>query len=65
MNGILKNRKLSVHHIVPLAEDFNRRLDDGNLITLCGFHHEQAERGVISRELLLELAAGEPVLPAL
>ncbi len=65
MRGLFVNRGLSVHHIVPLAEDINRRLDDGNLITLCGFHHEQAERGAISRELLLELAAGEPVFPAL
>ncbi len=65
MNGIFKNRKLSVHHIIPLAEDFERRLDDGNLITLCGFHHEQAERGAISRKLLLELAAREPMFPAL
>lgn len=48
--------QLSVHHITPLAEDFRRRLDDDNLITLCPSHHAQAERGQIAREKLYELA---------
>lgn len=39
---------LEVHHIVPLAVDWERRLDDDNLISLCGEHHEQAERGEIA-----------------
>lgn len=45
----------SVHHIVPLAEDYNKRLDDGNLITLCRRHHEQAESGTISAKQLQKL----------
>ena len=65
MNGILTNRGLSVHHIVPLAEDLELRLDDANLITLCRRHHEQAERGIISRKQLRELAESEPILPEL
>lgn len=65
MNGVLTNRNLSVHHIVPLTEDFERRLDEGNLITLCRLHHEQAERGAISRKALFELAGSEPVFPKL
>lgn len=45
---------LSVHHIVSLAQDFNKRLDNDNLITLCGYHHEMAEGGEIPiRELQL------------
>lgn len=56
LNGILKNCGLSVHHIVPLAEDFEKRLEPDNLITLCRYHHEQAERGMILRKKLLELA---------
>lgn len=48
---------LSVHHIVPLSEDRSRALDDENLITLCGLHHELAESGYIPREDLLEMAA--------
>lgn len=41
-----------VHHITPLAEDFSKRLDDDNLITLCEHHHKMAENGLISREEL-------------
>lgn len=51
------SRSLSVHHIVPLAEDFERRLDHGNLITLCTYHHELAERGKIPRALLFSITA--------
>lgn len=56
------SRRLSAHHIIPLAEDYDRRLDDDNLITLCSYHHELAERGVIPRPLLLELARTSPRL---
>ncbi len=38
---------LEVHHAVPLEEDFEKRLEDSNLITLCGRHHEMAESGKI------------------
>ena len=38
---------LSTHHIVPLVDDFSLRLEDSNLITLCQFHHELAEKGLI------------------
>lgn len=58
--GILTNRGLSVHHIVPLAEDYERRLDESNLITLCRFCHAKAERGGISRARLFELAGIPP-----
>lgn len=43
---------ISVHHIIPIAEDWESRLDDNNLITLCSRHHEMAERGEISRKEL-------------
>ena len=61
--GVLQWEGLSVHHIVPLAEDFARRLDSGNLITLCERHHEEAERGMLSRERLFALAESEPGIP--
>lgn len=47
---------LSVHHIVPVAEDWDRRLDDYNLITLCQRHHEMAEKGEVKREELSRIA---------
>ncbi len=43
---------LEVHHITPLEEDFERRLDNDNLITICETHHEMAERKEIPRELI-------------
>ena len=52
--GIINSNDLSVHHIIPLKDDYDRRLDNDNLITLCRYHHEAAERGHISRQ---ELAA--------
>ena len=47
--------KLEVHHIVPINEDYNKRLDNDNLISLCNYHHKLAEAGAIPRDLLQEL----------
>lgn len=52
--------QLSVHHIVPLEEDFDKRLDDDNLITLCSMHHSEADGGNIERVLLQSLAEKPP-----
>jgi 5-methylcytosine-specific restriction endonuclease McrA len=46
---------IEVHHIIPLVENFDLRLDDDNLISLCREHHELAEKGTIDREVLLSL----------
>ena len=54
---------ISVHHIVPLEEDFTRRLDDENLITLCRYHHELAEKDEIPRDFLKNLADTPLPLP--
>jgi 5-methylcytosine-specific restriction endonuclease McrA len=51
--------ELEGHHIVPIAEDYSKRLDDNNLITLCRYHHEMAESGAISRKELQEIVAGK------
>ena len=47
---------ISVHHIIPIAEDWDRRLDNDILISLCRRHHEMAEAGEISTEELLQMA---------
>ncbi|HCD70878.1 MAG TPA: HNH endonuclease [Ruminococcaceae bacterium] len=60
--GLIVNRGLSVHHIIPLAEDFDLRVEETNLITLCRHCHERAERGAISREKLRALAGRNAVL---
>ena len=54
---LYQTENLEVHHIVPLKNDYNLRLDDENLITLCGKHHEMAEAGLIPAGLLKRIAA--------
>lgn len=55
--GRLTVDRLEVHHITPLAEDWARRLDPTNLITLCSTCHAQAEGfGTAEREELRRLA---------
>lgn len=51
---------LQVHHIIPIAKNYDRRLDSDNLITLCRMHHEQAEKGIITKEELYELLEVPP-----
>lgn len=52
-------KELEVHHIIPIEEDYSKRLDSDNLITLCRYHHELAESGQISREEMQEIVARE------
>lgn len=52
----LNNKRLSVHHIIPIKVDFDKRLDNDNLITLCDYHHELAEKGAIPAAFLRETA---------
>lgn len=47
---------LSVHHIVPVNEDYDCRLKDDNLLTVCRMHHEMCEEGLISRGEQLQIA---------
>ena len=51
--------KLEVHHITPLEEDYDKRLDDDNLITLCCYHHKLSDKGIIPRYILEELTNPE------
>jgi len=60
MEGVACWDGLEVHHIVPLAEDFDRRLDDDNLITLCQAHHKAAERGEVDRAALFAAIRATP-----
>ena len=53
--NIFNYKNLSVHHITPLAEDWSRRLDNNNLITVCEEHHRNCENGVIPRAKQYEL----------
>ncbi|MDO5346545.1 MAG: HNH endonuclease [Lachnospiraceae bacterium] len=44
--------RLSVHHAIPINTDWERKLDNDNLITICQMHHEMAERGDIPYEVI-------------
>lgn len=54
------NQDLSVHHIEPLGERFDLRLEDDNLLTCCSMHHEMAEAGGIPRSYLHGLTQTSP-----
>ena len=41
---------LSVHHAIPIGADWEKRLEDDNLITSCSVHHEMMEDGTIPYE---------------
>ena len=43
-------KDLNVHHNIPINEDYNKRLDNNNLLTVCSYHHEMCESGKIPRE---------------
>jgi len=46
---------IEVHHIIPIKDNWDRRLDDENLICLCKHHHEMAESGEIPKDVLFEI----------
>lgn len=56
---------LSVHHAIPLKESYDKRLDNDNLITVCGKHHEMAEKGIIPLFEIQKIIAeqGESIPP--
>ena len=58
--GQICSSNIQVHHIIPLAEDFSKRADVDNLITLCPFHHEVAEAGTIDAAELSTLVKSPP-----
>ena len=53
---LYETEDISVHHIRPLSEAWEDRLDDYNLISLCRMHHEMADKGEIGQRELLKIA---------
>ena len=53
--GIYNYDNLEVHHIIKIKDDPNGLLDDDNLITLCVYHHKQADDGELDADYLREL----------
>ena len=54
--GEMTYSDLEVHHIQSLEERPELALEDDNLITLCGYHHERAEHDGIPKGELERLA---------
>lgn len=54
--NILNGELLEVHHIESLNDNYEQRLNDLNLITLCNRHHKQAESGSVDKSILLAIA---------
>ena len=57
---VSSDAELQVHHIVPLEEREDLRLEEDNLIALCAQHHRMADDGKIPRSLLQELVHTPP-----
>lgn len=49
-------KNTSVHHIFKLSDNFDRRLSNYNLITLCPCCHTAADLGQIPVSVLLDIA---------
>ena len=47
---------IEVHHIDSIANAWDKRLDDDNLISLCITHHKMAERHEIAQDELWAIA---------
>lgn len=67
MDRVITRDSLEVHHIVKIKNYKEGRLLDENLVTLCRYHHEQAEKNIISKEelygLVNKVEHGEGVPP--
>ena len=48
-------REIQVHHIIPMDVDVSKWLKNNNLICLCKYHHERAEKEIISKKELLKI----------
>lgn len=56
INKLDFNTNVQVHHIYTIKERKDLWLDNNNLICLCQFHHELAEKGSIDKIDLLLIA---------
>lgn len=54
--GQINYTGVEVHHIDALKDRPDLLIENDNLVCLCEMHHEQAERGEISKDYLRQLA---------
>ena len=53
--GLISPKALEVHHIEKVMKEIEKAFEIDYLITLCIFHHKQAEQGLITKQELLDL----------
>ena len=54
--GIINYTDVEVHHITKVCDDSSKLLDNYNLVCLCQEHHKFADKGLLDKDYLLELA---------
>lgn len=57
------SKNTSVHHIIPLKDNYELRDCNSNLITLCDCHHKMADRGEIPTIELKRIALEQEGIP--
>lgn len=60
---VIEHDLIEVHHIEPLEEEYELRLVNSNLISLCATHHKMADKGLIGKETLKEWAHENESIP--
>ena len=61
-DGYVNNKQLEVHHIISLRDNYELRLEDNNLITLCKACHERVHREKELVSLLVNLTIMPPMV---
>ena len=59
----INSTNLSVHHAISIKENYELRLDNNNLITLCEMHHEMAEDRRIPLAVIQEIIDQQENIP--
>lgn len=59
----LNAENLSVHHAVSLRDDYEKRLDNDNLLTVCSMHHGMAEGGKIPFGVIDDIICEQESIP--
>lgn len=60
-NGVFNSENIETHHIEKIKERPDLAYDIDNLICLCKMHHQMAEIGIISKEVLLYIKKHPPL----
>ncbi len=60
---MFNSNDLSVHHANKLNDAYEQRLDNNNLLTLCGKHHKMADDGLIPKEQILSIIREQNIHP--